>query len=126
MNTAVKADVLDANRLFYEVFRNGDIARMDKLWARNVKVSVYHPGWSGITGRDDVMASWRQVMVHSIPPEIHPTDVRIVLSGERKAIAFCVERIGDAEIFASNVFTYEDGSWRVMHHQATPLPIGVG
>ena len=126
MTAALKADVLDANRSFYEYFRNGDIARMEKLWARYEQVSVIHPGWSSIRGRDDVMASWRQVMIHSIPPEIFPTEVCVILSGERKATAFCVEQIGDAKIFASNIFTYEDDAWRIMHHQATPLPLDVG
>lgn len=123
MTAALKSDILDANHLFYECFRNGDMARMDMLWARDEEVSVVHPGWSGITGRDDVMASWRQVMVHSIPPNIYPTDICVILSGQQKAVAFCIERIGDAEIFASNVFTVENGAWCIKHHQATPLPM---
>lgn len=126
MSTTVKNDVLDANRAFYEAFRNGDMQRMDQMWSYDEQVSVYHPGWSGIVGRADVLASWRQVMVHSVPPDIYPSDVCIILSGEHKATVFCVESIGDAAIFASNIFVLEDDVWRIMHHQATPLPIQVG
>ena len=125
MSTALKNDILEANRLFYEVFRSADIERMEQLWARDAEVSVYHPGWSGITGRTAVMASWRQVMVNAIPPEIHPSDVCVILSGEKKAVVFCVEHIGDTAIFASNIFTFDVDAWRLMHLQATPLPIQV-
>lgn len=126
MNADLRTDVLDANRCFYEAFRNGDIEWMDQIWARHETVSVYHPGWSGIVGRADVMASWRQVMVHSVPPDIYPSDVYVLLSGKRKATVFCTENVGEAAIFASNIFVCEDEEWRLIHHQATPLPIQVG
>jgi len=56
-------EVLAANEHFYDVFRSGDMAAMYELWSSRESISVYHPNWPGISGRDDVMTSWHQVMV---------------------------------------------------------------
>ncbi len=113
--------VLQANRAFYEIFRLGDFARMDGLWSRSNNVSVIHPNWSGIDGRDNVMASWYQLMVLQDPPSIYPCCETVILNGS-KAVVFCVEQVLSGEISASNVFAYENDFWRMTHHQAMPLP----
>lgn len=113
--------VLEANRTFYEIFRLGGYGRMDALWSKCEPVSVLHPNWSAIDGRENVMASWHQFMVLQDPPPIYPCNETVVLNGS-KAIVFCTEQIGTAEIVASNIFTYENDYWRMTHHQATLLP----
>ena len=116
-----KADVRRANADFYAALRSGDYARMDALWSSKEAVSVYHPNWTGIEGRDDVMASWFQVMVVAEPPMIEAKDESVILNG-RRAVVLCTECIDTARIIASNLFVYEDGAWKLTHHQATHLP----
>ncbi|MGI9409502.1 MAG: nuclear transport factor 2 family protein [Hyphomicrobiaceae bacterium] len=113
--------VLDANRRFYEVFRLGDFLQMDLIWSRSETVSVHHPFGTGIRGRADVMASWYEIMVELDPPAIYPCNETVILNGS-KAIVWCMEQFGSQEVTASNVFAFEAGGWRLMHHQAVPLP----
>jgi ketosteroid isomerase-like protein len=114
------AEVLAANELFYDAFRSGDVAAMEALWSERDDISVYHPNWPGITGRQNVMASWHQVMVLSEPPAIFCSGPTVIRRG-RVAIVFCTEDIEGHEMTASNVFVEEDGVWRMTGHHARPL-----
>lgn len=116
------ADVLAANELFYDAFRSGDVAAMEALWSERNDVSVYHPNWPGITGREDVMASWHQVMVLSEPPAIFCSNPVVIRHG-RAAIVFCTEDIEGHQMTASNVFVEENGVWRMTGHHARPLSL---
>lgn len=116
--------VIAANEHFYQAFRSGAFAEMETIWSPREEVSVYHPNWPGILGREDVMASWYQVMVLSEPPPVFPKDVTIVRAG-KVAMVFCTEDMGEARMTASNVFVEEDGAWRMTSHHSAPLPIGV-
>lgn len=115
------AEVLAANERFYDVVRSGDFAEMDGIWSERDEVSVYHPNWPGITGRDDVMKSWYQVMVLSEPPAVFFRAPLIVREGN-VAMVFCTEEVNGQEMTASNVFINEDGVWRLTCHHARPLP----
>ncbi|MBU2533243.1 MAG: nuclear transport factor 2 family protein [Alphaproteobacteria bacterium] len=119
-----KHDVLRANHEFYSAFRSGDYARMDALWAAKHKVSVYHPNWEGIEGREAVMASWFEVMVVAEPPMVTVRDESVIMTGQR-AMVLCTECFESTRIVASNLFVLEDGEWRMTHHQATHLPYSV-
>ncbi len=116
------AEVLAANELFYDAFRSGDVAAMEALWSERDDVSVYHPNWPGITGREDVMASWHQVMVLSEPPAIFCSNPMVIRQG-RVAIVFCTEDIEGHQMTASNVFVEENGAWRMTGHHARPLSL---
>ncbi|MGI9477853.1 MAG: nuclear transport factor 2 family protein [Hyphomicrobiaceae bacterium] len=116
-----KHDVLRANHEFYSAFRSGDYARMDALWAQRHDVSVLHPNWDGIQGRDAVMASWFEVMVVAEPPMVTVRDECVVITG-RRAMVLCTECFDVTRIVASNLYVLEDDAWRLTHHQATHLP----
>ena len=111
-----------ANEAFYAAFRAADFDAMDALWSRSRSVAVYHPNWQGITGRDAVMASWYRIMVEGAPPEIFPHDQIVILSGNG-AFVICTEHMGGVQTIATNTFVFEEGQWRLTHHQATPLPV---
>lgn len=116
-----KHDVLRVNHEFYSAFRSGDYARMDELWARKHGVSVIHPNWDNIEGRDAVMASWFEVMVVSEPPMVTVRDESVIVTG-RRAMVFCTECFDVTRIVASNLYVLEEDDWRMTHHQATHLP----
>jgi ketosteroid isomerase-like protein len=116
-----KHDVLKANHEFYAAFRSGDFARMDALWAQHHPVSVHHPNWAAIEGREQVMASWFDVMVVAEPPMVTISDETVIITGTR-AFVLCIEKFENTSIIASNLFVLEDGDWKITHHQATHLP----
>ena len=47
---------------FYVAFRDKDLDAMDAIWAKKTKVSVIHPGWNTLVGRDEVMSSWHRII----------------------------------------------------------------
>ena len=118
---STKEAVLTANDAFYAAFRSGDFQLMEDLWSKTRKVAVFHPNWPGIEGREDVMASWYQVMMVAEPPAIYPCDEKVILNGNT-AMVICREDLGSREMIATNTFVRESAGWRITHHQASRLP----
>jgi len=116
--------VLDANQAFYRAMRDGDVAAMERLWARGRQVTCTHPNSPSILGRGPVMASWRLILTRH-PPEIHAQDATAIVTGST-ALVLCREIIGEdkilVELMASNAWVHESGAWRLVNHQAAPIP----
>ena len=111
--------VLFANEAFYRAFADRDIGAMDDLWARSAPVCCIHPGWEGIHGRDDVLASWRAIMAGGGAPDISCVAPRAYLFGQ-SAFVVCFESVGNGYLIATNYFVKESGRWKMVHHQAGP------
>ena len=115
-------DVRAANQAFYDAFSTKDLAKMDRLWARNRDVAVIHPGWAALHGREAVMDSWRGIIEGPAPPEILCDEPHVYLIGS-SAFVICTEHLPGGDLVATNVFVPEDGEWRLVHHQASPAPV---
>ncbi len=113
-------ELLRANATFYDAFAKGDIEGMDALWARRAPVACIHPGWPALHGRDDVMASWRSILLDSGPPKIRADQARACVLGVAGFVT-CVELLENGSLVATNVFVREDELWHMVHHQAGPL-----
>jgi hypothetical protein len=111
--------VLFANEALYAAFAGRDVDAMDALWARHCPVSVIHPGWKLVSGRESVMRSWQSILANTGMPPItcHRAEANVI--GEM-AVVTCYEEIGGAVLAASNIFIREEGDWRLVHHQAGP------
>ncbi|GAB4225077.1 MAG: hypothetical protein Kow0032_00020 [Methyloligellaceae bacterium] len=124
-----KRAVAAANQAFYAALRTRDLDAMDRLWAKKTTVSVIHPGWVTLVGRDAVMASWDHIMRSGGIGEIAPLRPVILLL-HASAVVLNYERGGAAEEggyrAATNVFILEEGAWRMLHHHAGPAPGAVG
>ena len=109
-----------ANAAFYAAFVEGDYEAMDALWATTAPALCVHPGAPAIHGRPLVMESWRAVL--SDPPQISASGVQVTMI---RGVAFvtCLEHIGPGVLMATNVFVWEDGAWRIVHHQAGPVQL---
>ncbi len=120
-DVAQKRLVLAANEAFYVAFRDKDLDAMDAIWAKKTKVSVIHPGWNTLVGRDEVMSSWHRIIKSGGAPEIHAIQPIILLNGPT-AVVLCYEKTDNSYLAATNVFVQEDGAWRMIHHHAGPAP----
>ena len=120
MKQTPEQELLAANAAFYDAFAGGDIEAMDELWARSLPVACIHPGWPALHGREDVMTSWRSILLDGEPPPIRADGARAALLGAAGYVV-CIERIGDESLVATNVFALEQGIWQIVHHQAGPL-----
>ena len=120
-DVAKKRAVLAANEAFYVAFRDKDLDAMDAIWAKKTKVSVIHPGWNTLVGRDEVMSSWHRIIKSGGAPEIHAIQPIVLLNGPT-AVVLCYEKTDNSYLAATNVFVQEDGAWRMIHHHAGPAP----
>ena len=113
----MKEDVLKANQSFYKAFANGDHDAMNALWARNHAVSVIHPGWDGLHGRNAVMNSWRRILEGNNKHDIQ-CEQAVVSLANNLAYVICHEVFPEGQLIATNIFIWEDNTWRMVHHQA--------
>lgn len=118
-------DILLANAEFYRAFAEGDAAAMERIWAAEAPLACIHPGWRALIGREAVLKSWRQILED--PPPIVCEGERVFYWG-KAMVVLCEEVIGESRLAATNVFVEEEGHFRLVHHQATPmaLPGGAG
>lgn len=109
--------VLEANTAFYRAFSSGDINAMEVLWATKSTAATTHPWRPALVGRQDVMDSWRAILVN--PPSIRFSEV-VVTRLDGFALVTCLEEAGDV-LSATNVFVLEEGEWKICHHHAGPV-----
>ena len=121
MSDTLEAQLLRVNAAFYEAFASRDIEAMDELWARGVEVACVHPGWQALHGRDEVMASWRAILLGGNAPDIHCEAATALPLGDSAGLVVCTERIEGEALVATNTFVREGGLWHVAHHQSGPL-----
>ncbi len=116
------AAVLFVNQAFYDAFRGRDLDTMEQLWARRGPIACIHPGWRALTGREDVMQSWENILGGEHAPDVACRGAEAFVQGDG-AFVVCYEVIGTTVLVATNVFRREDGSWRLVHHQAGPCDL---
>jgi len=117
--------VLVANSEFYRAFAERDVDGMAEIWARRGPVSCIHPGWPPIIGREEVMASWRQILGGRGAPAIECLSPEALSCGDA-IFVLCFERVDDAMLAATNIFARENGVWKLVHHQAGPTDVESG
>ena len=110
---------LTANDSFYKAFAAGDLDAMNACWSKEDGVLCTHPGWRPLHGRDEVMDSWHRILGDG-PPSLRWSDARVSIV---RGVAFvsCIEWLMDGTLVASNVFVWEEGCWKLVHHHASPL-----
>lgn len=112
-----EADLIAANSGFYAAFAAGDYAVMERLWASEVAVSCVHPGWPPVDGREKVLSTWRGILADPPKPAIRSLQEKARLLGD-VGMVVCFEAIGDTYLVATNLFVRENGTWKIVHHQA--------
>jgi len=118
--TTPEADLLRANRAFYDAFSDRDIEAMDELWAHGTPVACVHPGWPPLHGRKDVMSSWRAILLGGQSPRVRCDGAHAVTLGASGFVT-CLEIVDGGTLVATNTFALEDGVWQMVHHHASPL-----
>jgi ketosteroid isomerase-like protein len=114
-----KETILAANANYYDAFEASDFAAMSGIWADD-DISCIHPGWPVLVGRGAVIESYRNILSHPNQERIvHRHDTPMISGGEGRV--FCVEFVGGMALAVTNWFRKIDGSWKMLHHQASPI-----
>ena len=112
--------LLSANLEFYRAFTTRDVAAMGRVWASETPVLCLHPGWTLLRGRAAVMESWQQILGNPEAPRVNCHEDQAFLFGE-VGIVICEEELDGGLLAATNMFVKEQGTWRLVHHQASPI-----
>ena len=116
-----QTSVLFANDAFYVAFMNHDTKAMGDLWAKAPTISCIHPGWNYLLGRDAVIKSWNNILTNYDGPSFTIEGAKAnIFKG--MAVVICYEVFKMATLVATNIFVFEEGVWRIMHHQASATP----
>jgi len=116
-------EVVEANAAFYAAFARRDADAMDALWARDAEVACLHPGWEPLLGREAVVTSWRRILLGGgAPAQIRCEHPMAHVTGDA-AWVVCNEVIPGGTLAATNLFVRERGSWRMVHHHASPMAV---
>jgi ketosteroid isomerase-like protein len=116
------ADLLVANAAFYAAFNAKDFGAMDALWARTAAVACVHPGWNALEGREQVMESWRGILGNSEQPRVFVGAESAHELGD-VGYVLCREIVDGSALATTNLFTLEDGEWRMVHHHTSPVAL---
>lgn len=122
--------VREANERFYVAYAAADVDALRDVWLDAKTVSCAHPLADLAVGLPDVLASWSAVFAMGKPVSV---DCDIISLQVRMNMAWVVAHQtvrsvrGDAVIgglrIATNVFQKRGGTWKLVHHHASPVVI---
>jgi len=116
--------ILAANAAYYRAFMAGDFAAMGRIWAED-SVSCVHPGWSPLIGRAAVIESYRNILRSPGRVRIAHRDDTAIIAGDEGRV-LCIEIVeGTALLAATNLYRRVGDTWRMVHHQASPIAVAV-
>jgi ketosteroid isomerase-like protein len=115
-----KSAIIAANAAFYAAFAGGDLAAMERLWADDDGISCIHPGWPAIVGRATVIGSWRDILQNPNRPQIVCAEPQAIIEGD-SARVLCIEIVDGTALASTNHFRRIGNTWRLVHHQASPI-----
>ena len=115
------AAVLFANDAFYLTFANQDFKAMRSIWAAQTNVTCIHPGWDVLSGLDEVLDSWEDILASPNATNIVCKNPIVRVLGNF-AYVICHEILDQGFLVATNVFVLENGLWKMIHHQAGAAP----
>lgn len=112
-----------ANDVFYQAFRDRELAAMERLWAQRLPLLCAHPGARPLYERADILASWQQILGNPHCPVLECRIERVLQYGELGLIVgYEWSRAQpDGVLLATNGFMEEDGQYRMVWHQAGPV-----
>lgn len=117
----------DAEAVYYEAFRHGDIRVMAAVWA-DTDVICIHPGSAAIVGYDAVVRSWEHIFTNTRQP-----DLKLEIMKKTQIAGLAVHLVTEevqtgseftALVLATNVYQLFGDTWRMTEHHASLVQAG--
>lgn len=116
------AEVLAANRRYYEAFEASDLDGMSSVWEHSDRVVCTHPGWSALHGWAQVASSYFALFQNGSGLQFVLTDERPVVVGDAAWVTVDENLLGDGEgitVSTLNAFVRNRGPWRMVAHHGS-------
>ena len=117
-NENIIEQVSFVNEAFYLAFESKDIAAMENIWADQEDLYCLHPGWHPLTGRKDIIESWRRILTNTAQPQISfdsPQNLRI---SDNSVAVICFERSPQQNMIATNIYRKSSDRFQMILHQS--------
>ncbi len=130
---ADRQEVLAVNDEFYAALNTlfkGDSGPMEAMWSHADDVTYMGPMGGSLKGWPEVKRIWAQQAAMKLGGKVEPKHVTAVVGhgmalvtniewGENPHMASGPEKV---DIRATNVYRWEDGAWKMIHHHTDLLP----
>ena len=115
-----------AERAFYQAFEDKNLDAMMAVWLEQGNLCCIHPGGERLQTWSEIRASWAAIFANDIDMRIETLETKFHLS-EGVAIHYVKEQIHIAGVrrglvVATNVYSKQEGSWKMIAHHASPSP----
>lgn len=110
---------------FYEAFRAGDLAAMQRAWSAGPECVCIHPARPPLAGRDAVLKSWESILVNSGGVEVR-FECHSRARADRLAVHIGIEFIGPQDkppalVTVTNIYGLTEQGWKLRVHHAGPI-----
>jgi ketosteroid isomerase-like protein len=123
----VIAEVLDANRAFYDAHEARDLGAMQTVWEHSDHVVCVHPGWPILRTWPHVEESWRRIFAGPGRNQFILTNEGVAVHGDTAWVTLdenMVDAGGTGTVAATNLYVRRDGRWLLVAHHGSPVIAG--
>jgi SnoaL-like domain len=121
--------ILLANAQFYRALSLADATAMRNIWLKSEEASCVHPGWNKVLGYENIQHTWAAIFVNQGPVHIWSSEETVSFEDDLAWVA-CIENVDASAttsgaiitVRARNAFYHLRSGWRLLHHEAEPIP----
>jgi ketosteroid isomerase-like protein len=126
----VDAELLAANRRYYEAFEANDLDAMSAVWERSSRAICTHPGWATLEGWGQVASSYFALFQGGNHTQFVLTRERVHVAGDAAWVSLDENLLGDqggVTVATINIFVRgAGGGWRMVCHHGSVVASGAG
>jgi ketosteroid isomerase-like protein len=118
------AEVLDANRRFYDAHEARDLDAMVAVWEHGDRVVCVHPGWPILRTWPVVLESWRRILGGPGRNQFILTNEAVAIDGDVAWVTLdenLVDTGGTGTVAATNLYVRTAGRWLLVVHHGSPV-----
>ncbi|MCH8013726.1 MAG: SgcJ/EcaC family oxidoreductase [Candidatus Dadabacteria bacterium] len=122
--------ILDVNSRFYKALGTRDLELMGTVFVHDERVGCTHPGWVMLEGWEAIRQSWENVFDPEDQLDIKLHNVTVDIEGDAAWVS-CIQELTYIKrepiitnvSVSTNIFEKNESGWRMIIHQASPVPI---
>ncbi len=122
--------ILDVNSRFYKALGTRDLELMGTVFVHDERAGCTHPGWVMLEGWEAIRQSWENVFDPEDQLDIKLHNVTVDIEGDAAWVS-CIQELTYIKrepimtnvSVSTNIFEKNESGWRMVIHQASPVPI---
>jgi hypothetical protein len=126
----LKDTLLFQNARFYEAFEKRDLDMMKELWSATSTITCIHPGWTLLSGREEIMESWSRIFDSEVTMTFALRNVCANILGQVGVVTLHEEVtqqsgriLNTGTVVATNIFEQEGRDWKMVHHHGSSMVV---